>query len=301
MAPQISLQTYALFLALGSTLAFSASSLVYSEYSSRVSVLWMNCFKAFVAFCLLCLTIPLFFGGWHHAEPMVVALFIASGLIGLNIADLFLLNAFTKIGPARTLMFFGFQPLMIGIGAKFFFGQEMNPAKLLAVFFMIGCLFTLSFENYRVHKKWAISGLVIAFIAVALDACGILITRSAFEMTAEVTPIEGHFYRCIGALIGFAIMSMFRPLPLIKGFMQWSPRVRLLLLVASFGGTFLSLLLYMNAVKIGHLASLAGITITGPMFAASLECAIKRKWPSRYLLVAFGFFACGFYVLVASS
>ena len=261
----------------------------------------MNCFKSLVAFILLCITIPIFFGGWHRAEPVVVIEFLMSGLIGLNIADLFLLNAFTKIGPARTLMLFGFQPLIIGLGAKILFGQSLDPMKLLAVLFMIGCLFTLSLENYRTHRKWAIGGLLIALAGVTLDACGILITRTAFETTALVTPEEGHFYRCLGALVGFLIMSFFKPLPLISGLMRWSRRERTLILAASIGGTFFSLLLYLNAVKLGHLASISGIAITGPMFAASIECVAKRKYPSKYLLIAFGFFIAGFYVLITTG
>jgi len=292
-------QTYALFLALGATLAFSSSSLVYAEFSSRVSVLWMNCFKCTIAFLLLVITLPLF-GGWHKPEPIVVAEFMLSGLIGLNIADLFLLKAFTKLGAARTLMLYGFQPLFIGVAAHFLFGQSLNPYKFIAVLFMIACLFTMSLEHYRVHKKWAISGLIIALTGVTLDACGILITRTAFETTHTVTPVESHFYRCLGALIGFAAMATVHPLPLIEGFLRWPKKTRFLLLAAAFGGTYFSLLLYLHAVKFGHLASLAGITITGPMFATTLECLIKQKPPSRYLLTAFAFFAIGFGILVAT-
>ncbi len=293
-------QHYALLLTLGSTLAFSASSLVYAEFSSRVSVLWMNCFKCLFAFVLLILTLPLM-GGWHTPEPKVVALFLTSGLIGLNIADLFLLKAFTKLGAARTLMLYGFQPIITGIGAHLLFNQELNPTKLIAVFFMIACLFTMSLENYRAHKNWAIAGLLLALAGVTLDACGVLITRTAFESTQAMTPVESHFYRCLGALIGFAVMALFKPLPLISGFTRWPAKTRLLILAACFGGTYLSLLLYLNAVKFGHLASLAGITITGPMFATTLECIVKKKAPSRYLLTAFGFFAVGFYILISAA
>lgn len=294
-------QDLALFLALGSTLAFSSASLVFAEYSSRVSVLWMNCFKSLVAFILLCVTLPLFFGGWHKPEPIVIAGFLLSGLIGLNIADLFVLKAFTKIGPARTLMVFGFEPLMVGLGASLLFNQSMNPLRLIAVALMIACLFTLSLERFRTHRTWEISGLFIALIGVALDACGILLTRNAFESTINHTPYEGHFYRCLGALFGFAAMSFFKPLPLISGFTRWPMKQRALLLIASFGGTYLSLLLYLNAVKIGHLASIAGIAITGPMFATALECAIKKKLPSPYFAVAFAFFTAGFIVLLKTS
>ena len=208
----------------------------------------MNCFKALVAFALLCVTLPLF-GGWRTPEPVVIGYFLISGLVGLNIADLFLLNAFTKLGAARTLMLYGFQPLIIGVGALIMFGQPLNPMKLVAVAFMIACLFTLSLESYRTHKKWAIGGLLIALAGVSLDACGVLITRKAFETTAALTPVEGHFYRCLGALAGFAVMALFKPFPLVEGFTRWPKRERILILAASFGGTYFSLLLYLHAVK----------------------------------------------------
>lgn len=293
-------QTLALFLALASTLAFSSASLVFADYSKKISVLWMNCFKSAVAFLLLCITIPLFFGGWHKPEPMIISGFLLSGFIGLNVADLFLLKAFTRIGVARTLMLFGFQPIMVGLGASFLFHQPMNPAKFIAVAFMIACLFTLSLEKYRTDKTWELRGLAIALLGVALDACGILITRTAFESTIQHTAIEGHFYRCLGALIGFAAMSFFKPLPLLKGLLAQPMKARVLLVASAAAGTYLSLLLYLNAIKIGHLASISGIAITGPMFATAIECAIKRKLPSPFLIVAFGFFLAGFYVLLTT-
>ena len=96
-------------------------------------------------------------------------------------------------------------------------------------------------------------------------------------------------------------MSYFKQLPLVTEFKKLAPRTKALLVVASAAGTYLSLLLYLNAIKIGHLASISGIAITGPMFATAIECGLKRKLPSLYLLVAFIFFSAGFYVLLTNS
>lgn len=287
-------------LALGATLCFATSSLVYADYSKRVSVLWMNCFKATIALIALILTVPIF-TEWHAPSLLSVSGLLLSGLIGLNIGDLFLLSAFTKLGVSRTLILFGFQPLMVGIGAYFIFGQDFDPTRLLAIVFMIACLFTFSLERYRKEKRWEVAGLIYALIGVALDTCGILITRAAFTESPELAPIEGHFYRCLGAVIGFAAMSQLRPIGLIKNFRQWDLRSRGLLIAAALGGAYLSLLLYLSAVKIGHLASIASISITGPMFAATLESVIHRRPPSRYLLIAFMFFCLGFYTLLRTA
>lgn len=251
--------------------------------------------------CTVSVTIALVIAGRVQLPTMHAAVgFFISGLIGLNIADLFLLSAFTQIGAARTLIVFGFQPLIVGVGALYFFNQPLNPMKLVAVVFLIACLFTLSLEKFRTENHWALKGLLFALAGVALDACGILLSRGSFAASPETTVLEAQFWRCLGAMVGFGVIALFHPFNLVKGLTRWSPRQRALILIASVSGTFLSLVLYMSAIKIGHLASLASITITGPVFATALECAYHRRWPSRYLTVAFGFFAIGFYILVIS-
>ena len=82
-------QRLSLFLALGATLVFSTASLVYAEYSKRVSVLWMNCFKA--CMCMIAVTVAtVILGGWHQISGFSLAALMLSGLVGLNIADIFL-------------------------------------------------------------------------------------------------------------------------------------------------------------------------------------------------------------------
>jgi drug/metabolite transporter (DMT)-like permease len=292
--------TLSLLLAFGATLSFSSSSVVYTQYSKRFSILWMNCLKALVAFFALAITIPLF-SSWQMPQPLSTAGFLLSGLIALNIGDLFLLSAFTRLGVARTLILFGFQPLFMGVAAFFIFDQPLNPWRFLAVFFLIACLFVFSLERYKLEKRWEVSGLVFAIIGVLFDTCGILLSRGAFNLSPHVGAMEGQFLRCTGALLGFAVMGCFRPLPVLTGFLKCDLRQRSMLIVACLGGTYLSLILYLSAVKIGHLASIASIAITGPVFATSIECLVQRKKPSAYLLVAFALFSMGFFILLRTT
>lgn len=289
-----------LLFALCSTLSFATSSLVFAEYSRRISVLWMNCFKCLVAITLLGITIT-FSTGWRTPSLPAFSGLALSGLIGLNIGDLFLLNAFASLGAARTLMVFGFQPLFLGIAATLLFNQDFDPRRLLAVVFLIACLFTFSLERFRKERNWGLFGLVNALMGVSLDACGILLSRASFEHAPNISSLEGNFYRCAGALIGFVAISRFRPIRIAEGFKKIeSIKARTIVIAASIGGTYVSLLLYLNAVKIGHLASISSITITGPIFATALESLIYRRAPSRYLILAFIFFGTGFYILMTS-
>lgn len=294
-------QQLALFYALGSTLVFSTSSLGFAVYSHRVSVLWMNAFKASVALGLLIITIPLAVGGWSWPGGPAILGLLASGLIGLNIGDLFLLAAFTRLGAGRTLILFGFSPLIVGTGAALAFGQTLDPSRFLAVIFLIGCIVSFSLEKYRTEQKWELRGLFYALIGVSLDAFGILLTRWSFQAAPELTPLEGHFWRCLAAVAGFAVIGYFRPFGFWSNFTRWPTKDRVLIAAACFGGTYLSLILYLTAIKFGHLASISAIGITGPIFATGLECAVRRQLPSKYLIAALLFFAVGFWILVLRS
>lgn len=308
-------------LTLGAALSFSSASLIFAKFSRSVSVIWMNAAKAFVAMILLILTLPILFwfqGGvqaiatWVPPQEIATGLLLISGFIGLGIGDLFLLDAFIRIGVSRTLMLYGFQPLLLGLTGYLLFDQSFDSRRLIAIIFLIGCLVIFSLEKYRESKSWEIRGLVMAIIGVSMDSAGVVLTRIAFENSPHTEPLEGHLIRCIGALLAYILIAGFiharRKLTgsaektpvigLISNFLRFDPKSKALILLGCFAGTYLSLCLYLTAIQIGHLASISAIAITGPMFAALLESLLNKRRPSKYLGLAFAFFLCGFSILL---
>lgn len=307
-------------LTLASTLTFSSSSLIFATYSRRVSVLWMNAAKAFVALVFVSLTVPILLSmagplsAWvPPTTTATMALFI-SGAIALGIGDLFLLDAFVRIGVSRTLMLYGFQPIFLGLVGSLALGQTfaLDIFRVVAIATLIGCLLIFSLERYRQTQSWELRGLAMAVIGVSMDSIGVLLTRYAFDQSPHTQPLEGHFIRCLGALFAYAMVALFihgrrriqgsedrtPVVGLISNFLRFDGRSRALLILGCFGGTFLSLCFYLTAIQIGHLASISAITITGPMFAALLESVVHRHRPSRYLLCAFALFIAGFTLLL---
>lgn len=284
-------------LALGANLCFSSATIVFTRFSHSVGSVWMNTVKAIIATALFFLS-SLFFIGWHDVSYTSLLFFIASGLMGLCIGDVFLLNAFREIGPSRTLVIFGFQPILIGFLSFLLFNQEIQSEKIYAIFFFLCCLITFSRENFKKNKSWGLKGISMALFAIVLDGIGIVMTRYAFDASPEVHVLEGNFYRGFGACLGFFVLNLFKPIYLKEKFQGLSKLDKPLVVAGSVLGTFLSLFLYLSALKVGHLASIAGITITAPIFASIWECALGKKWPSGHLLVAFFFFITGMSFLV---
>lgn len=283
--------------ALLATLCFSSASIVYTDFAHKTSAIWVNFVKATVA--LICCAIVIqFFIGWQFVTTYALVLFFLSGFIGLNIADFFMVSAFQSIGPGRTLLLYGFQPLLVGIASYYFFGQTLNPYKLIAILFMIGCLITFSYERFKESGSWEFKGFLLALSFILLDSVGLIMVRLGFDDNPGLSAIQVHGIRCLGAIVGFWIQGFFKPFYFVRIFKTLTARARTTIFIGSFFGTFLSLWLYYKAVQTGNLASVTSVSITAPFFANLFECIYHKKLPSKYLIFALLQFVIGFYILI---
>ncbi|MCC6138325.1 MAG: EamA family transporter, partial [Bdellovibrionaceae bacterium] len=214
------------------------------------------------------------------------------------IGDLFLLHAYARIGPGRTLILFGFQPLFIGISSWYFFGQSLSGYRFLAIFFFALCLFLFSLEKFKSDGRWEVMGLLAALTGVICDNTGVLLTRWSFDEIQNLTPLQANFIRCGGAVLFYIFANPFLKTQLIHNFKKIKTFDRTKVIVASACGTFVSLILYLTAVRIGHLASVAAIGVVGPLFTTTVECIADRKLPNKYLWFALISFICGFTILI---
>ena len=281
--------TYALF----SVLTFSTAAIGFTYFARKVSPLWMNSFKCVVA--LICCVIGLMLTGGTLEHSLVSAWpFILSGVIGLNFADWLLFSAYKRMGPARTLVLAGFQPLMAGGFSYFVWGEKVFAIQLVAIVFLIGCLFLFSYEGFKRSGQWETQGLIYALCGVFLDCVGVLITRYGFKSAPQIDGIEGNYLRILGAFASFIVLWALRSngwRELRQGFAKLSQKELGIAVVASFFGTFLSLVFYLEAIKIGPLALVTSVVLADPMMSTLFECLWVRAWPSGYLWLALGSFA----------
>ncbi|HCC47970.1 MAG TPA: EamA family transporter [Elusimicrobia bacterium] len=279
--------------ALAANLSFAIGVQFFTHYARRVSSLWVNCFKGLVAALLFGVTV-LAQGGFHGISPETAALFFASGMMGLGLGDLLLVKAFSLMGPGRTMMLFGFQPLMIGVVSYFAFGQALEAGKIYAVLFFIVCLFIFSLESFKKQGHWNARASLYALAGVAFDGLGVLVTRYAFNGSPGLNTVEGNFYRALGALLLFAALSTVKPFHLVSKMKELGRKNLFWITLGSVAGTYMSLMFYLTAVRYsGALAAVSGIAITGTIFGSAFECLAEKKLPSRYLLVSFAFFLGG--------
>ncbi len=279
--------------ALLANLSFAIGVQFFTHYARRISSLWVNCFKGLVAAVLFAATIG-FQGGFHQVSFGCVALFAFSGVIGLGLADVCLIKSFSLMGPGRTMLLFGFQPLVIGVLSYFLFGQAVDARKFVAILFFIVCLFIFSLESFRKQGHWNSKATMFALGGIILDGLGVLITRYAFNSAPGIGTTEGNLYRALGAIALFALLSRVKPFHFFEKLRTLGARNLGWITVGSIAGTYMSLMFYLTAIRYSSaLATVSGIAITGTIFSSAFECAFERKLPSRYLMVSFGFFLAG--------
>lgn len=295
----MSLLTWSLVFALLSNLAFSSASLVYTTYSQKFSSLWMNTVKTGVAFLATLVVVPLW---WPlTGVPLEVVLWLmVSGFVGLMLGDWFLLRAFASLGASPALMLFAFQPLMLAAWERELFDYALSGVQLAAMGCLVGCVFLFSRDQKKRTDSWNFFGFALGLAAVILDALGIVISKWAFEIEPDLAPGESHLYRCFGALVGFALAWKLTPqgMGFKKPFQILSRRSLRWVLVASLLGTFVSLLFYLWALKLGEMSLVSSVAVTGPLFAAALEHTLRRQWPTVYMWWATALFVLGFSLLV---
>ena len=282
-------------LALAANLFFSTASLVFSHYSKKFSAWWINQVKVTVA-------IVLFAGatyatGFAPIGTQATLFLMCSGFMGLCIGDLFLFKAYATLGAGRSLVLFSFQPLLLGAYGYFFLDQTFNPAQFAAVACMIACLGVFLLERNKMTGSWDLKSFGWAFTGILLDACGVMLTRQAYELTPDMDSMQVNLIRCAGAMIGFLLIRPTHILKVIGDFRAMRKREVSLVLIACICGTFVSLSLYLTALKYAHVGSLTAVAITGPVWVSLLECLWQRRLPNPYLSAAFAFFLLGFYLM----
>lgn len=209
-----------------------------------------------------------------------------------------LFKAFPALGPARTLVMFSFGPLILGLYSFFFLGQIFTTNQTLAVICMIICVFVFMLEKKGLSGSWEVKSFGFALLGILLDAGGVILTRESYEYQNELHSFQVNIIRCLGAMTGFILIRPKGYLQFFKQAMRMESREKLLLVGACVLGTFISLSLYLAAVKHAHLGTLTSISITGPVWVSLIECVYYKKLPNFYLLAAFSFFLTGFYFMV---
>ncbi|MDR0645459.1 MAG: DMT family transporter [Elusimicrobiota bacterium] len=282
--------------ALLSNFSWGLSSQSYTLFSKKISPVWTNMFKGVCAGILFGLTV-IFSGGFKAISLSAVGLFLLSGFIGLGFGDIFTFKAYSIIGPSRATMISSFRILFVGVMGYVFFGQKVSPSRFISIIFLLVCVFIFALESYKKTAKWHFSAMFMALLGMLFDSVAVIASRAAFDIS-DINGIEANAYRCVGATCGFIILAQTMKIKFFAKINKIPKKALLLITAGSIIGTYFGLIFYLEAIKRGNLATVSAITTTMVVFTAFFECLFEKKWPSKYLIAAFGCLVCAMYFLI---
>ncbi len=164
------------------SLLWSFTSLFFTAASRRLGAATVNAVRIFMAVTLLGVTHRLLTGTWIPAAQGRQVLYLAlSGLIGLSIGDLALFTAFVRIGPRLTMLVMTAAPVFAAVFGWLALGEVPRGLAWAGMALTIGGICWVVMERPAQATGAAgsdrFSGLVLAVIATACQAVGLLLSK----------------------------------------------------------------------------------------------------------------------------
>jgi drug/metabolite transporter (DMT)-like permease len=190
------------------SVAWTVTSLVFSEATKQVGTIAVNFIKLFIG--IFFLSIFCYFerglilptdAGLHQWFWLSI-----SGLVGFILCDLFLFKSFNLIGVRLSMLIMTLAPPLTTIGGWIFLNEKLSGIKITAVLITItGIAIGVLSQPNQEEEKYAfnITGLIFAFIGAIGQAVGYILSKIGMR---EYDPIASTQIRIIAAIAGFMIL-----------------------------------------------------------------------------------------------
>lgn len=266
-----------------------ASALVLFKISGEsMSPLSLNLFKNVVGVILLWATMPLIQERAQATTPLGVddfCILIASGIIGIAIADTLLFYALRRIGVGLlSIAECSYAPLVV-VFALLMLGEQIESRHYLGGALVLSGVIVASTHAPPpgLARKDIVSGLLLAVISTMLMAFGIVWVKPILERTALV---EAAFIRLAGGtvvLAGFMALSPQRAklFSVFRPSQSWKTAIP-----ASVFGTYFAMLFWVGGFKYTKAGIAAVLNQTSTILAFILASIFLHERLSRRKIIA---------------
>lgn len=236
--------------ALATAFCWTITALAFESASKKVGSIAVNIIRLVMALVLLSLF------SWFSrglifpidADAHTWYWLILSGLIGFVIGDLFLFEAFARIGSRISMLIMTLVPPITAILGWLLMGETMKPTHIAGMIATIGGISLVIFQRSKPGESksflnYPLKGLFFAFLGAVGQAGGYVLSKYGMD---EFDPFASTQIRVMAGIFGFTIViSFFRRWNAVSAAVRQKSPMLLMLLGATFGpflGVSLSLL-----------------------------------------------------------
>ena len=276
------------FYALGAAITWAIALVLFKQSGESVKPLPLNLFKNTVGLVLLLMTIVAT-GEWlsmpRDYSARQVGILIASGVVGIAIADTLLFACLNRVGVQLNLVVDTlYTPFML-LFAWLLLGERLTPIQGVGVVLIIAGLLVASRTRPPIGRSrmQIISGILFGVGAMATMAWSIALAKPTFESTplAGAATIRLAAGTVALALFGSilpdarAIWSVFKPSAI------WRRSIP-----GSVVGVYLSMVFWIGGFKYTAMGAAAIINQSSMIFAIILSAIVLRERLTGRKLVA---------------
>lgn len=250
-------------LSIGSALAWACGVILYKRLGESLPPQNLNLLKNLLVLAMLVPTVLLLEG---TRLPVIsrqhVFLAVASGVVGIAIADTLYLYALNALGASRMgIMGNLYSPFVIVL-SFLFLGERLGALQMVGfVLVMLGVLVVHGSDpNRHLDARSLRRGLIFAALAIILMAVAIVMIKRVLEQHSLLWIV---LLRLLGAVAGMcAVFALRRENPLPRGVpVRWGT-----LLLAAFLGQYLSVVMWLGGYKYADASVAAILNETSSIF-----------------------------------
>lgn len=270
-----------------SALAWAVGIMLYRQLGARLPPLQLNFLKNALVLAMLVPAIALFEGAALPAFTGRQALAaVASGLIGIGIADTLYFRALNELGAGRMGVLGNFYSPFVIVLSFAFLGEHLSAGQLVGFVLVSAGVWIAAWprRGSAPRPAHAVRGFLYALLAVVLMAVAVVMVKRVLEAQPLLWVT---LLRMLGALAGMVAIAALRgELRLLAPPTTGMPWAKLVL--AAFVGQCLAMLLWLAGYKY-TLASIAAIlNETASVFILLLAWAWLKEPLTRRALVGVG-------------
>ncbi|UCG61454.1 MAG: DMT family transporter [Candidatus Zixiibacteriota bacterium] len=253
-------------LALITAIVWAIAVILFKKSGESVHPVALNLFKNLVAVALFLPTLWLYekFIMWP-APWQDYLLLLASGALGIGIADTLFFHCLNRLGAGLTAIVDCFySPFIIGL-SMFWLGEVLSSLQVLGVVLIISAVLTATYEGRTdpLDRKNLIIGVTLGIISLALMALGIVMIKPLLNRSPLLWVTETRLVGGVAVLL--LILAFNRRRKSILHSLR-SSTGRVYTLTGSVIGGYLAMLLWLAGMKFTQVSTAAALNQTTNIF-----------------------------------
>ena len=269
--------------ALSASVLWAFASLVFAQLGQKTAPLVMNGLKCVIALALMWISLLAFEQiPWPELTHAALFYLVISGFIGLTIGDTAYFNALVRLGPRRALVFTALTPPVTALMAVPALGEPITLTMGIGMALTMGGVVWVILERAPVQDDEPHQGLTKAeWLGVAFALVGVLCQSSGNVLTKmggeTSSALAVSVVRLAAGTLGLGvIIGLTGRLAEVAAPFR-DRRTTILLLVATFAGTYLGIWLLNAGLKYTFVGIAATLSSTSPIWILPLAYFILKE------------------------